>query len=127
MTRSKNIVAAALTGIALTATGLTATGFGGAQASAGDMVAARIDAAFAVVAVPEADPAIQAAAARTGKGDLLVAPACSGQRWPDISPRCLVAADGTAIRPARSVTIGYRTGEAASVLIRMPAPQVASR
>jgi hypothetical protein len=38
-----------------------------------------------------------------------------------------MGSDGNAIHPVRTVTLGYQTGDAASVLIRMPAPQVASR
>lgn len=130
MNQPRTILVAALAGFAMTVASASVAALSGTasvQAGSADRVAERIAVAFAAAPVTQAHPAIQAAAARTNKGDLLVPPPCAGQRWPDIAPGCLVAADGTAIRPIRTVTVGYRSGEASSVLIRMPAPQVASR
>lgn len=87
----------------------------------------RIDAAFAVVTPAGNDPAIVAAAKGSQKGDLLVSAGCAGQYWPYIAPDCLVIADSRANPPGRTVTIGYPVSETSSVLIRMPAPQIASR
>jgi hypothetical protein len=58
------------------------------------------------------------------KGDL---PRCAGQSWPNVSPECLVRADGRPAGAVRTVTVGYQAGEATTVLVRMPAPLVASR
>ena len=129
MNQSRTILVAALAGFAMTVTSVSVAALSGtasAQAPT-DVVAERIAVAFAAAPRTQADPAIHAAAARMNKGDLLVPPPCAGQRWPDIAPGCLVASDGTGIRPVRTVTLGYQTGESSSVLIRMPAPQVASR
>lgn len=68
----------------------------------------------------------QAAADQAPRGDLLVPAGCLGQTWPDISAECLVSADGTPARQVRTVTIGYQAGDDTTVLVRMPAPQVAA-
>ena len=130
MNQPRTILVAALAGLAVAVTSLSVAASKGAdpaQAGRSERAAERIAVAFAAAPETPAHPAIRAAAARTDKGDLLVPPPCAGQTWPDIASGCLVAADGTAVRPVRTVTVGYQTGEASSVLIRMPAPQVASR
>jgi hypothetical protein len=65
--------------------------------------------------------AIEAAAALAAaeKGDLGAVSSCFGD--------CLVRTDGGASRTVRTVTFGYETGQATTVLVRMPAPVVASR
>jgi hypothetical protein len=73
--------------------------------------------------------AIEAATALAAaeKGDLGAVSSCFGQHWPNISSDCLVRTDGGASRTVRTVTFGYETGQATTVLVRMPAPVVASR
>ena len=132
MTQSRKILAtAALTGLGLVMTALTATPFYASARAAGqeptDFASQRIEVAFASVREIEAAPAIEAAAERVQKGDLLARPGCFGEKWPNFSAACLMASDGSAAQPVRTVTIGYRIGETTSVLVRMPAPQVASR
>ena len=128
---SKILAAAALTGLSLTFGGLTAIPFyssaGAVEVVGEDFATDRIAVAFDAAAQVAADPAGMAAAVRSPKGDLLAKPGCAGQNWPEIAPACLATADGSAVRPVRTVTIGYQTGDATTVLIRMPAPQVASR
>jgi hypothetical protein len=61
------------------------------------------------------------------KENLAVKPHCGVQQWPDVQPDCLVRTDGKPLRAARTITIGHQEGEATTVLVRMPAPLVASR
>jgi hypothetical protein len=61
------------------------------------------------------------------KGDLGLDARCRGQIWPDIAPSCLTAVDGEHASPVRTVTFGRQIGDAATVLIRFPQPQVAAR
>jgi hypothetical protein len=125
------LTAAALTSLGLIVAGLSTSPFNGSaravEFAGDDLAAQRIAVAFEAAYEVQADPSLTAAMAGSRKGDLLVPPACSGQKWPEIAPDCLIAADGTAIRPVRTVTIGYQVGDATSVLVRMPAPQIASR
>lgn len=130
MNGSSKILVAAMLGLGVAVSALSATALDAdarAVAVADDLAANRIAAAFASVGPTEVAAAVQFAAARSGKGDLLVGPACAGQSWPQIASECLVGADGSAARPARTVTVGYQAGATTTVLIRMPAPQVASR
>ena len=130
MIQSRTVLAGAAIALGLTAAALSAAASGGsARAEApANLAAERIDVAFALAPKTEAAPAIKAAAAaRTGKGDLLAKPACAGQLWPDVSRDCLVKSDGTAVQPVRSVTVGYQADANTTILIRMPAQQVASR
>jgi hypothetical protein len=60
------------------------------------------------------------------RGDLLVPASCIGQTWPDISADCLIGEDGAAVSNVRTVTIGYQTADDTSVLLRLPAPQLAA-
>jgi hypothetical protein len=89
-----------------------------------NLAARRIDAAFATVTSERATST--ELAVRLGKGDLQVKSGCADQKWPDIAPECLVGRNRAA-HPVRMITIGYQTGNATSVLVRMPAPEVASR
>ena len=129
MIQSKTFFAAATFGLGLTVAALSLAGFGAsARADAGaELAAGRIAAAFAAAPVTAPDPALQAAAARTGKGDLLLSPNCDAQSWPNLSAGCVASGHGAAIRPARNVTVGYQTDVSTIVLVRMPAPQLASR
>ena len=68
----------------------------------------------------------QAASDQAPRGDLESAAGCLGQTWPDISADCLVSADGSPTQQVRTVTIGYQSGDDTTVLVRMPAPQVAA-
>lgn len=65
------------------------------------------------------------------KGDLLrPGPQrnCASQAWPNIAPECLGAADGTPFRgPVRMITVEQREGANTSVLVRVPAAEVAQR
>ena len=124
---SKILAAAALVGIGAMLAGLTSAPFHGSAraveaASTTDIAADRIAAAFSALPGEEGAPTVVAS-----KGDLLVAAGCAGQKWPDIAPTCLVQADGSTARPVRSVLTSYQSGEATTVLVRMPAPQIASR
>ena len=130
MNKSSKVLIAAALGLgvavsALSATALNANARGVAVMD--DVVADRIAAAFASVPVAEVAPALAAAAARSGKGDLFVGRDCAAQKWPQIASECLVDADGRAGHPMRTVTVGYQTGDAVTVLVRVPAPRVASR
>jgi hypothetical protein len=52
---------------------------------------------------------------------------CATQAWPHITPDC-IASDGTGSRKSvRTITIEQREGSNVSVLVRVPAPEVASR
>jgi len=63
------------------------------------------------------------------KGDRLpIAAECGGQAWPYLAPTCLVLAEGAASLATRTVTLEYRSVEPnTSILVRMPAMQMASR
>ena len=63
--------------------------------------------------------------ARDGKGDALgKAPqaGCASQAWPHIAPECLGGAQGGAVRSGvRMITVEQRQGANTSVLVRVPA------
>ena len=64
------------------------------------------------------------------KADVLRAadPACATQAWPNISRECLAAENGGQLRkPARTITIEKREGQNTSVLVRVPAAEIATR
>ena len=65
------------------------------------------------------------------KGDLLrKAPqgACASQAWPNVAPECLEAASGTPVRSnVRMITVEQREGTNTSVLVRIPATEIAQR
>jgi hypothetical protein len=78
------------------------------------------------VAVPEHTGSIKSDA----KADSLRTSdaSCAGQAWPNISRECLVAENGAQVRkPARTITIEKREGVNSSVLMRVPAAEIASR
>lgn len=128
MIQAKTAFAAATFGLSLSLAALSASAFGEATPNGGaEMAAIRIAGAFAAAPTTAADPALQAAAAQAGKGDLGIARPCGEQLWPNLSADCLVSADGGAVTPVRSVTVGYQTDVSTTVLVRMPAPQLASR
>jgi hypothetical protein len=69
------------------------------------------------------------AGAAAGKGDSMraVPLACTAQAWPHVSRDCLIAADGTPARASvRTITMERREGNT-SVLVRVPAPELAQR
>ena len=133
MIQSRKLVAAAIIlGIALIVAGLLAAPFNAsARAAAGqtgiDVAADRIGGAFATLPEIEIDPALAAAAARLSKGDLDASAACAEAVWPDVAASCLSTADGARARPVRTVTIGYQAGANTTVLMRVPAGEVAQR
>ena len=128
---TKFFAAAALTGLVLSMAGLAAAPFAtSANAAAGqgeNFVSDRIGGAFASIVEIAPDQAITDAAARVAKGDFLGKPGCLGATWPNISPECLTTADGTPVEAVRTVTVGYQEGASTTILVRMPAPEVASR
>jgi len=89
------------------------------------VAAGRIDSAFASLSEAETDPAIASAAARAPKGDF--APACANAVWPNIEAGCVATADRRPARHARTVTIGYQAGGNATILVRLPAAEIAQR
>lgn len=84
--------------------------------------AARLEEAFRLADAAGIDERLLgtlAAAAR--KADrLAAAPDCTGQTWPYAAGTCLAGA-------VRTVTVEYRPADGTSVLVRMPAAQIASR
>ena len=70
-----------------------------------------------------------AAIGAPGRGDrLAVAKNCAAQAWPNISPDCVVAADGNpARRTVRLITTEQRDAANTSVLVRLPSSDVAAR
>ena len=85
----------------------------------------RIAGAFEISVSTEAALAIWAAPRGAEKGDLAIN--CDNETWPDIEASCLARMDGSGKSQIRSVTIGYAAGHARTVLLRKPAPQIASR
>lgn len=63
------------------------------------------------------------------RGDSLsVADRCADQAWPHIPHECLTAVGtATARKSVRTITIEQREGANTSVLVRLPAPQLAQR
>jgi len=123
---SKILAAAALVGFGAMLAGMTVVSDGSAravEAAPSDVAAERIAAAFAMAPAGAEAPAVGA----VRKGDLFVATGCAGQQWPDVPASCLVTAHGVPAHPVRSITIGSQAGEATTILMRLPAPQVASR
>jgi hypothetical protein len=132
MTKSTGILVAGTTlGFALAIAGLAAPFNTAASAAAdqqsADYAAARIGAAFAVVANATPESRLQAAEGQAAKGDLGVAPDCIAQAWPNIAADCLTTADGSQAPKVRFVTIGYQAEDATTVLMRVPSYDVAAR
>lgn len=93
-------------------------------------LAERLDEAFALadgVTVDETTAKRIAAAAR--KADRLAAAKdCRTQAWPYIAADCLTSAGaGGPANAVRTVTVEYRIGDSTSVLVRLPATQIAGR
>jgi hypothetical protein len=102
-----------------------------ARAAAGDAaidpIGERIGTAFASVEETRAPQALSTAAVRVAKGDLMARPGCAGATWPNIDADCLARTDGSAAPHARFITVGHEVGAATTVLVRIPAAEVASR
>jgi hypothetical protein len=132
MIQSRRFVAAAiLFGLALIVAGLLAAPFNASARAAAtigpDVAAERIGQAFASFSEIEPDPALTAAAARVSKGDIGVPANCANAVWPNIDASCLSTADGAPAPRVRTITIGYQAGENTTVLVRIPAAEVAQR
>jgi hypothetical protein len=128
MIESRKFVAAAiLAGLALIVAGLVMSPSNMARAASGqsdaDFIAERIGGAFATISETAADPAIKAAASQAQKGDL----DCANATWPNIDASCLKTADGQPAPRVRTITVGYQAGESTTVLLRVPAAEVAQR
>jgi hypothetical protein len=128
MIESRKFVAAAiLAGLALIIAGLVIGPSDMARAASGetevDAIAERIGGAFATISETAAEPAIEAAASQAQKGDL----DCATATWPNIDASCLSTADGRPAPQVRTITVGYQAGEATTVLLRVPAAEVAQR
>ena len=134
MSHTKKIIAAgALFGFVLATAALLTTPFNATARAAGDsvnidaVIAERIGGAFAVIDATDLEPTERAVVVHAGKGDLPADRACADQTWPAIAPGCLTTADGSAAPEARFVTVGYQAGEAETVLLRIPASELAAR
>ena len=131
MIQSRKLVAAAiLVGIALIVAGLLIAPFNAsarASTEGTDVASDRIGGAFSMVSERQPAAEIAAAAALVFKGDLGAAAICADATWPNIDPSCLVKADGSQSHPVRLITVGYQSGDATTVLVRVPAGEVASR
>ena len=132
MIQSRKFVAAAiLLGLALIVAGLLAAPFNASARAASqagvDVAADRIGGAFAAISEMQADPAITAAAARLSKGDLAAPAKCAGAVWPNIDASCLSTADGSSAPRVRTITIGYQADQNTTVLVRIPAAEIAQR
>lgn len=130
MTKFRTIVtAAAAVGLSLMAAGVVmAVPADGTATGHGSDATDRVSLAF--VSLPaglDIDPALEAAAGRAAKGDFAERPGCFGQVWPDITAECLSKVSGSVSLPVRTVTLGYQVGQSTTVLVRTPAPEVASR
>lgn len=92
--------------------------------------------------VPEGDPARiewaaytagqgdedQAQMRREGKGDAFAKgqqPECASQAWPHIAPECLAGSGNPARGSVRMITVEQRQGANTSVLVRVPAADLA--
>lgn len=123
------VVAAILFGLVLVAAALVMAPFNAsarAAASPEGVAADRIGAAFASIEEARPDARIAAAAARASKGDF-GGPGCRGAVWPNVDASCLKRADGRPLRSVRTVTVGHQDGENTTVLVRVPAPEMAER
>ena len=128
----KFFAAAALAGLTVSAVGLVVSPFSAsahvsADAVALDVASARIGVAFQLIPGLEPARSLEAAALGVSKGDLGAKPDCRGETWPNVSQDCLAMADGSAAPRVRYITVGKQLGEATTVLMRLPAPEVAAR
>ncbi len=130
MNRSKTLFTAVAIGAGAAVAGFAAAPFNASASTAAgeaDIAAERIGIAFALVDPALAGTQVRAAAVQAAKGDLPESLACAGQTWPRVEADCLVMADDSSVPPARFITVDSRTGEAETVLLRIPAELVASR
>ncbi len=97
-----------------------------ATARAG-IVADRIDDAFALLRMTNIDPAGRTVVPRPVRGDFLHTSDCASATWPNIDASCLLAADGSPAPRVRNVTVGNQIGANTTVLLRIPAPEMARR
>jgi hypothetical protein len=129
MNRFRSIVTAAVAvALSLTGAGVMAVPADGAAtvSSSGTDVTDRSLGYMSVPADLGIGAPLQAGAGQAAKGDFAERPGCFGQVWPDISPECLAKVSGS-VSPVRTVTLGYQVGDSTTVLVRTPAPEVASR
>lgn len=120
---------AALTGFAVLATAMAAAPLG-ASANAAAITgyeAARIGGAFASIPDVEPSQALTKAAKQAVKGDREPVRGCAAATWPNIDRACLVTVDGRPAPAVRTITIGYQEGGSTTVLVRVPAAEIASR
>jgi hypothetical protein len=94
-------------------------------AEADVVIADRIGRAFASLSEATVEPENAAAVAGAPKGDF--APACANAPWPNIEAGCLAAANGHPASHIRTITIGYQAGDNITVLVRIPAAEIALR
>ncbi|MGH6924643.1 MAG: hypothetical protein ACRED5_12975 [Propylenella sp.] len=97
-----------------------------APLSANADAAERIDDAFASLSA-NVDPPGANAAIRSPKGDLPRPSGCASVIWPNIDASCLSTTDGSPAPNVRTITIGYRSGVNTTVLLHIPAAEVAQR
>lgn len=116
------VVAIGAFAVEMTSEAKGARAVGDVHAPVAESIDHRIGSAFELAGIAPA--AAKTAAAK--KGDRLPA-RCLGQAWPAIGAECLSRAGMDAAEPVRTVTVEYRTGPATSVLMRMPAGELASR
>jgi hypothetical protein len=86
--------------------------------------------ALRITRVASLDEGQGSQASKGGKGDLLrnaSQKACTSQAWPNIAPECLEAAGGMPVRSVRMITVEQREGANTSVLVRIPAAEIAQR
>jgi len=85
-----------------------------------DIAAERIGGAFASLQEIDIDSGIATTATRASKGDLAIRADCAAATWPNVDRSCLSKADGSPALYVRTITIGYQTGQNATVLLRVP-------
>lgn len=83
-----------------------------------DVVAERIGGAFA--SLPKTSVERADAVILSPKGDRRRTSDCASATWPNIDTACLSTADGSPAPHVRTITIGYQTGQNATVLLRVP-------
>ncbi len=129
MIESRKFVALAiLVGLALIIAGLLLSPVNGSAHAASsqtgpDVAAERIGGAFAAISAQPTDAVLAAAV----KGNFVRDAGCATATWPNIDASCLVAANGRTAPHVRTVTIGYQAGQSTTVLLRIPASEVAER
>ncbi len=97
------------------------------RATGVDTISERIGGAFAVIDMNGLQPANRAVPMRAAKGDLPSDRACATETWPNITGDCIVSADGGPTSDVRYVTVDFQSGDAETVLLRVPSSDLASR